>query len=43
MQQNASAINRDLEEGDTIQMGLHEVDQTNVDGKTLTGVVLQVL
>ena len=43
MQKNASAINGDLEEGDIIQMGLHKVDQTKVDGKNLTGVVVQVL
>ena len=43
MQKNASAINRDLEEGNTVQMGLHEVDQTKVNGKNLLGVVVQVL
>ena len=36
-------VNGDPEVGDIVWTGLHEVGQTKVDGKNITGVVVELL
>ncbi|KAL3803498.1 hypothetical protein HJC23_014046 [Cyclotella cryptica] len=43
MKKRAQGSNGEFSVGDVVQVGLHWVDQTKVDGKNLTAVVVEVL
>ena len=43
MKDRVAIIDGKLGVGDVVQLGLHVVDQTKVDGKNITGVVVWLL
>ena len=43
MKTRATRISGEIVVGDVVQLGLHDVDRTKVDGSNLTGVAVQIL